>query len=196
MTGNRGPGRRTLHKILRAAGEVLDEHGYDGMSTTAVAQRAGISTATLYRHYPDKHAVLRALFVQLHDEREAHFLPIYVRLAREADWRGPVAELMRTSWRLRMARPGGRSTRRSTQVSPELWTWDQEQTARLAKRLADVLRERKPDLRPVLARRVALASVTLSTALLDLACTEPGAGKAMLEEAIRARIAHLSLYLD
>ena len=59
-SATRGPGKATLARILQAAGEVLQESGYEGLNTTAVAQRAGVSTATMYRHFPDKHAVLHA----------------------------------------------------------------------------------------------------------------------------------------
>ena len=47
--------RNIEDSILKAAGLVLDLHGYDGLSTTAVALRAGMSTGTLFRLYRDKH---------------------------------------------------------------------------------------------------------------------------------------------
>ena len=192
----RGPGRRTLASILRAAGELLDEQGYDGLSTTAVAQRAGISTATLYRHFPDKHAVLRALVVHLQSERADAIERIYEALGSEADWRGPAAEVMRTAYRLRLARPGGRSTRRALQVSPELWQWDQKQTEALAASLAKAIRRRKPAIGRATADRVALVAVATSIALLDLASLSQRKGKALIEESILLREAYLARYLD
>lgn len=39
--------RDPLAAILQAAGELLDEVGAEGLNTTAIARRAGVSTATL-----------------------------------------------------------------------------------------------------------------------------------------------------
>jgi hypothetical protein len=46
-TPSRGPGRHTLDNILRAAGEILDEAGYEGFNTTAVAGSPGVFDYTL-----------------------------------------------------------------------------------------------------------------------------------------------------
>jgi AcrR family transcriptional regulator len=49
--------------ILRAAGELLLEHGLDAISMDAVAERAGASKATIYRWWPSKELLaLDALF--------------------------------------------------------------------------------------------------------------------------------------
>ncbi|BCJ47963.1 TetR family transcriptional regulator [Actinoplanes ianthinogenes] len=53
---SRGPGAR--RRVLRAALEVLDEHGLAGFTMEAVARRAGASKATLYRHWPTASALL------------------------------------------------------------------------------------------------------------------------------------------
>ena len=197
MTGGpRGPGRHTLDSILRAAGEVLDEAGYEGFNTTAVAQRAGISTATLYRHYPDKHAVLRALIVYEQTERSTALGPFYEAIAMAPDWRKPLAESSRLMWRMRLAQPGGRATRRALQMSPDLWEWDQRQNEEIAQGLARALRRRNPGLSAVQAKRVALVSVQAMVSLLDLASLDPKRGLRIVEEAIEMRAAYLARYLD
>jgi len=192
----RGPGRHTLSNILRAAGEILDEAGYEGLNTTAVAQRAGISTATLYRHFPDKHAVLRALIVHGQTERSAALGPFYEAFATAPDWREPLAEASRHIWRMRQAQPGGRSTRRALQMSPDLWQWDQRQNEEIAQGLARAMRRRNPKLSPVQAKRVALVSVQAMVSLLDLASLDPRRGLLIVEEAIEMRAAYLAPYLD
>jgi AcrR family transcriptional regulator len=58
MPISRGAGAR--QRVLRAALEVLDEHGLAGFTMEAVARRAGASKATLYRHWPTAGALLVA----------------------------------------------------------------------------------------------------------------------------------------
>ncbi len=55
--------------ILEAAARVLEATGEAGFNTNAVAERAGVGVATLYRYFPDKQAILRALALR---ETEAH----------------------------------------------------------------------------------------------------------------------------
>jgi AcrR family transcriptional regulator len=182
--------------ILRAAGELLDEAGVDGLNTTAVARRAGVSTATLYRHFPDKHAVLRALVLDIHEERAAAVVGIYDEIATSADWRAPLARVVHIAYRMRLARPGGRSTRRALQTSPELWQWDQQQNEEIARALARALRRREPRLTRAASERIARVTVTASVALLDLACLDERRGEAILEDATALREAYLARYLD
>jgi AcrR family transcriptional regulator len=53
--------RRTYEWILVAAEKLFIESGWDDLTTNAVAEAAGISIGSLYRYFPDKAAVVRAL---------------------------------------------------------------------------------------------------------------------------------------
>jgi len=50
-----------LSGLLDAAAAVVDEVGFDRITTAMVAERAGASIGTVYRYYPDRVAVLLAL---------------------------------------------------------------------------------------------------------------------------------------
>ena len=58
----RGPGRprdlRRTKAILAAAYRLLVRDGLDGVTSAAIASEAGVSTATLYRWWPSKEAIL------------------------------------------------------------------------------------------------------------------------------------------
>jgi len=54
--------------ILEAAAQVLVEDGYDGATTNRIAQRAGVSIGSLYQYYPNKEAVVAALFDRLSEK--------------------------------------------------------------------------------------------------------------------------------
>ena len=61
--------RASVDVVLEAAAQVLEAAGEAGFNTNAVAERAGVSIGTLYRYFPDKQAILRALALR---ETDAH----------------------------------------------------------------------------------------------------------------------------
>src|SRR5215471_15643323 len=59
--------------ILQATTEILMEDGYDGLTMAGVAQRAGVSTATLYRRYESKVELVVGCITTLKDELDQPF---------------------------------------------------------------------------------------------------------------------------
>ena len=53
-----------LDALLDAAAEIVDETGFERLTTQMVAERAGASIGTVYRYFPDRVAVLHALRVR------------------------------------------------------------------------------------------------------------------------------------
>lgn len=51
----------TVSSVLEGAAQVLESVGYEKMTTTRVAERAGTSVGTLYQYYPSKEALLVAV---------------------------------------------------------------------------------------------------------------------------------------
>lgn len=190
-------GPKPLSPVLTAAAELLDEKGFEGLSTTAVAHRAKVSTATVYRDYPDKLAILRALIVQVTIARQDFLVSSFSRIADAPDWRAVLAETLRKAYYLRMRSPGGGSTRRALQYSPELWLWDEKHTEQLAEACAKIIRKRKPSMTPATAKRIMLTGNAAAIALLDLACLLPArSAQGIVEECIAMAEAYLAPYLD
>ncbi|MEO6533211.1 MAG: TetR/AcrR family transcriptional regulator [Pseudolysinimonas sp.] len=50
-----------LAALLDAAAHVIDQIGYERLTTAMVAERAGASIGTVYRYFPDRIAVLQSL---------------------------------------------------------------------------------------------------------------------------------------
>jgi len=61
---------RSRQLTLQAALEELGETGYGGFTTESVARRAGVGKATIYRHWPDKIALIADAFKLLQEERD------------------------------------------------------------------------------------------------------------------------------
>lgn len=63
-SGGRGCRRRSaerLTRILDACADLLDEAGYEALSTRAVALRAGVPIGSVYRFFGNKRAMADAL---------------------------------------------------------------------------------------------------------------------------------------
>lgn len=61
--GRRGPGRPRLDsaRLVETALKIVDEEGADALSMRALAERLSSSTATLYRHFPNRAALVAAV---------------------------------------------------------------------------------------------------------------------------------------
>lgn len=66
-----GTERRTL--ILDAARLVFSRHGYDGAKTLQIAREAKVSEALVYRHFPSKLALYRAVLRQIFREQDENW---------------------------------------------------------------------------------------------------------------------------
>jgi AcrR family transcriptional regulator len=53
--------RQTVDRILHAAAAIADEEGVDAVTTRAIADRAGVSSPSLYRFFADREAILDEL---------------------------------------------------------------------------------------------------------------------------------------
>ena len=53
----------TQTRIFIAARELFDEDGLEGLSMRKVAEKVGITPMAIYRHFPDKDALLNALML-------------------------------------------------------------------------------------------------------------------------------------
>lgn len=61
---NQNRSRDKVEKILAATVCLLETAGGEGITTNHIARKAGISVASLYQYFPNKHAVIFAVFQQ------------------------------------------------------------------------------------------------------------------------------------
>jgi AcrR family transcriptional regulator len=52
----------TRERLLRSARELIEEDGYGGASVLAIAERAGVASGTLYRHFASKEELFVEVF--------------------------------------------------------------------------------------------------------------------------------------
>jgi AcrR family transcriptional regulator len=80
----------TVEAISEAAIQVLLTHGADRLTTTRVAERAGVSVGTLYQYYPNKRSLLFAVFEDHLDE-----VSRAVEVVCEGAYHRPMSEMIR-----------------------------------------------------------------------------------------------------
>lgn len=74
--------KATVDSILSATARVLVRHGFDGLTTNAVAETAGVSIGSLYQYFPNKEALVAALIERHMEEMNASVLAELTRVAR------------------------------------------------------------------------------------------------------------------
>lgn len=71
-----------VQRMLDTCAQIVDELGYEGLTTTLLAERAGVAIGSVYQFFPDKRAVVQAL---THRHVQAYLSRLTERLAAEAD---------------------------------------------------------------------------------------------------------------
>jgi AcrR family transcriptional regulator len=67
-------GKDTVDSILEATARVLKHAGFDGLTTNAVAAKAGVSIGSLYQYFPNKEALVSALIERHCEEMNSAIL--------------------------------------------------------------------------------------------------------------------------
>lgn len=84
--------RETLTRLLDATEAVLREGGLEAATVPAIAKRAGLSVGAVYRRFPDKDALLRAVhertFVRVRELNESRMDPGIFAGATLEQWVG------------------------------------------------------------------------------------------------------------
>ncbi|MFZ4760893.1 MAG: TetR/AcrR family transcriptional regulator [Burkholderiaceae bacterium] len=188
--------RAAVNRILRATGELLDETGFDSLTTTAVAERADVNIATLYRYFPDKFALVEALALALETERHEKTQPLLLAFGTSNDWRRELRALVEKLLDLRLKRSGVKGMRHALHAAPPLWTAERADFARMAERIAGAMRSRAPTMTAHRAELVSRTVVSMLIGLLDWGMAEPEQRRIIVREGMVALERYLAPYLD
>lgn len=99
-----------LATLLDSAAAVIDEIGYERLTTAMVAERAGASIGTVYRYFPDRIAVLQALGARNTERLLAGITP-ELEAGRHASTEDAVLAVLEVTAELFRSEPGYRSVR-------------------------------------------------------------------------------------
>jgi AcrR family transcriptional regulator len=62
--------RESLRKLLKAAAEVLGQHGLEGATIPRIARHAGLTPGAIYRRFPDKDALLETMIIGILERQD------------------------------------------------------------------------------------------------------------------------------
>lgn len=186
--------RARLRRLLDTAEEVLASEGAEALTTTRVAEAAGVSVGSLYQYLPDKGAIVQALARRY----LADFEELMAQLERDAlrgdgrGWDDPVGRLIDEFSERYRELPGYRALWFGRELSDELRAADRENKVALARgvrRIAVALALARDD---SYLRVAARAGVLVTDSILQEAFRlDPNGDPQLIEEAKRI----LRLYL-
>ncbi|MEW1772316.1 TetR/AcrR family transcriptional regulator [Streptomyces sp. NPDC086777] len=154
-----------LTRILDACADLLDEVGYDELSTRAVAMRAGVPIGSVYRFFGNKRQMADAL-AQRNLEHYSERVTERLKDAPMGDWRTAMDAVLDEYLAMKRTAPGFSLVDFGNQIP--VGTRDAEPNHRVADRLTELLAAyigRAPD-EPL--RRTFLVAVETADALVHL----------------------------
>ncbi|KOU54704.1 TetR family transcriptional regulator [Streptomyces sp. WM6378] len=183
-----------MSRILDACAELLDETGYEDLSTRAVAQRAGVPIGSVYRFFGNKRAMAEALAARNLD-RYAGMINARLETIEAADWRGAVDAVLDEYLVLKQTVPGFNLVDfGGPQPVPDP---DSDANHILADRLAELLPSQFGRTLDADLRRVILVAVEAADATLRLAFrTDPQGDPGIVAETRQLLHAYLARTLD
>ncbi|MGH3243280.1 MAG: TetR family transcriptional regulator [Spirillospora sp.] len=185
-----------VQRMLDACAEILDEDGYDGLTTTRIAQRADVAIGSVYQFFPDKRAVAQALAVR---NLEVFGERISARLAEGGfgDWSDTVGVIIEIFVEMHRTVPGFRVLRFGDVADVNLLDPDADNNAVVAGRLRKMIVETfgVQDTK-VLATALAIA-VEAGDAVLKMAFRrDPGGDPLIVAEAERLIHGYLASHIE
>ncbi|MFH7335416.1 TetR family transcriptional regulator [Streptomyces sp. KHY 26] len=183
-----------LARILDACAELLDEVGYDGLSTRAVALRADVPIGSVYRFFGNKRQMVDALAQRNLELFTAH---VTERLERSVagDWRAAMDAVLDEYLAMKRTAPGFSLVDFGNQIP--VGVRRAEPNSRVADRLSELLAAyigRAPDED---LRRAFLIAVESADTLVQLAFrVDPEGDEAIIRETRELLRAYLGRLLD
>ncbi|MBK3647416.1 TetR/AcrR family transcriptional regulator [Streptomyces sp. MBT33] len=183
-----------LTRILDACADLLDEVGYDALSTRAVALRAGVPIGSVYRFFGNKRQMADAL-AQRNLERFTERVTERLKGSGEGGWRTAMDAVLDEYLSMKRTAPGFSLVDFGNQIP--VGARDAEPNHRVADRLTEMLSaylDREPDEN---LRRTFLIAVETADTLVHLAFRmAPEGDPKIIEEAREMLRAYLARVLD
>ncbi len=124
--------------MLDACAALVDEVGYDGLSTTLLAERAGVAIGSVYQFFPDKRAIVQALTLR---NLDAYVERLSLRIAEggSGKWWDAVDAAIDEYILMHRTTPGFRALHFGDVVDPHLLDDERDNNAVIVDKLGALL---------------------------------------------------------
>ena len=166
-------GARTVDLILSVTAQLLEEAGFEKLSTNAICERAGLTPPALYRYFPNKYAVLKALGERLMETQNAALAEWLASGPTRASFRQSLSAMLLEQHRVTQAQAGGGWIMRSLRASPFLMDVRLQSNLQVVGGLLDWLQQLNPELDRAAAGLKVRIAVEAGYAVIELLSDEP-----------------------
>ncbi|WP_250002247.1 TetR/AcrR family transcriptional regulator [Actinoplanes sp. M2I2] len=127
-----------VQRMLDACAELVDEVGYEGLTTTLLAERAEVAIGSVYQFFPDKRAIVQALAMR---NMDAYLQGLSDRFGRETftHWWDGVDAAIDIFIQMHRTVAGFRTLHFGDVVDVHLLDVERDNNAVIAERLAELL---------------------------------------------------------
>lgn len=192
--------QETFELILRTTGLLLEDQGFEQLSTNLICRRAGLTPPALYRYFPNKYAILKELgdrlmraqdevsvgWLQARRESRSHGADIDLRVRNAVAIQTRILEVTR-------AFPGGLAITRALRAVPMLKDVRLKSRDAVAEVQARAFARAYPDIPEQDLMRCSRLCIEMLYSSMEMVLEEPGDdGPALIEDACRA----VALYMQ
>jgi AcrR family transcriptional regulator len=187
----RANAKASVDRILDAAAALLDEAGFEALTTIRIAERAQVNIASLYSYFPNKHAVLSALSDRM---AERQLASVRGSMSDFTDWREALDTGLDAFVAMIVKEPGFAALANAVRACPSLQPLADRSVEPIAQLVTAGLRERGARVAPQAARTIARVVVEAGAGVVNVAReSEPRERKRLIQELkvmIRAYLDH------
>jgi len=189
--------RQTVDLILNTAGELLSEVGIDAFTTNLLAERAGVAVRSVYRYYPNKLAVIVALYERHESTWEPFFAAAVKSLSDPNQSAARAWDTLLDEYVIFLEEGSGWAIRRAVQAFPEIRDFDKSDNENRGHRVAAALRDRGASASRQRLEHVGCMLVDTASAIIDDAwCRRGAVSSSVLKELKVMHHTYLSIYVD
>jgi len=165
--------RETLELILSSAAALLEEVGFEKLSTNLICRRANLTPPALYRYFPNKYAVLKELGERLMSRQNAILQDTVLDASDLSVLRDQIQHFLSETIRVTRETEAGGWIMRSLHATPILSDVRLNSHRQVSRALSARILDQWPDLDPDRVFQSSRIGVEMGYAAVEMAFDEP-----------------------
>lgn len=128
-----------VRRILDATTSILTRDGVEGLTTNHIAQEAGISVASIYQFFPNKQAIIYAVYMRWVEGVADRIRVVSEQLLGKVPWRTYAEQIAQAASHVDLSSEAEFELLRAMWSSRELLDLDRQRNRAAAERAADAM---------------------------------------------------------